>query len=215
MSNKRALFVTLLFSLLSSACSNYTPYVVPETSIGLVVDSIGFPSVVRNSRPYILAEASQIYPADVISTDDQSLLQFSLNSRAVITLGPRSQLLVAEFLREEEAVTGELMLRSGSVELGGFRATDSFSVNTTMASVRSDSPSFWIAYTDEGSQLEVVSLSTNKVTVSNQSGTVILDSVFKRTTIKAGSAPQNAIQWSSKKFNETRDAHLRITRESR
>lgn len=210
------LFLICLCGCLLSGCSTYRPYVVPEFSIGSIVAAKGQPSVLRNSRPYIVANQSQIYPGDVLTTDDQSFVHLSLGPNTHLKLGPRSQLMIADFRMKEGSSTGEFTLRSGSVEFSGTGAAKNrLSITTTMALIVANSPTVWLGYSNEGSQLDVVSLGSIPITVRNRDGSAVLDSPLERTAIRARSAPFKVKQWTEKKFNQVRDDHLKITRKAR
>lgn len=224
---ERQLFIALLLAvtLFTTACT-----VKPQSSglgvvVGEIVKSTGYPSVIRHSRPYILAAQSRLYEGDVITTDDQSLVNITLANNAVIKLGSRSQLLITELqvAKDDSKTTSfaRVTLSRGSMELDGRangvnpEGTNRIEISTSIAMVTTTSETLWLGYTDQNTSLDVVSLGSETVTVSNRDGTVAFASPYVASTTIAGSAPQTAITWSRKKFQDALDSATRIHRGAR
>jgi hypothetical protein len=196
-----------------SACSHYDTYVVSTEVIGTVTHSEGFPSVIRNSRSYILAEQSKLFPGDIVTTDELSLAHLQLKNGAMIKLGTRSRLRISDYRSLTEYNRCIAVLTSGSVEITGQpRQPTDFSIETTIGHIGTRSAHFWMGYNRKKTALRVVSLSDLGVKVSNIDGHVDLLRPFDTTEIVAGAAPANVRSWSEARFREHRASHLRISR---
>ncbi len=209
--------VTCLFLLiLLSACSHYKPYVISTTPIGMVSASTGFPSVLRNARPYILDEQSQLYQGDVITTDEQSLVHINFNSGATLELGTQSQLLLSQYSEIRHQRLHGLSLSKGSMTVsrraGDFGVAPVFEIATTIATVESRGDNFWLGYTPASNGVDVVSLTHEPVTVRNKSGSIELNQPLQMTTVTPGGAPQAMLVWSEKKFERRKKPYTRVTR---
>ena len=201
---------------LVSSCITYQPHEVSFEPIGTVVQSTGYPAVIRNARPYIIAEQSTVFAGDVITTDDQSLVQLEFKTDTIVKLGKDSQLLITDMQINETSSISQLTLRNGSLEIEGDSAgNNNMTISTSIAMIETHSESLWLAYAQANTQLNVVSLGANPITISNQDGTQVLDSELRATTINAGSAPQRAATWTRQKFVNLRDDHVRISRHTR
>ena len=200
--------ILILPMLVLAACSPYETYVVPTTSIATVLQSTGYPSVLRNSRPYILAEQSIIYPGDRISTDEQSRVQLQLQNGQVLKLSTRSQLLVSPTILDTKIQ--EFSLSKGSLEFSGNTIGDAhYKVQTTIATA---SNHLWLAYSRNQNGIDLVSLGEETIKVSNQDGEVTLNTPYQATTILPGAAPQTPLIWSKKKFDELLKLSNRLSR---
>lgn len=209
--------VTCLFLLiLLSACSHYEPYVISTTPIGVVAASTGFPSVLRNARPYMLDEQSQLYQGDVITTDEQSLVHINFNSGATLELGTQSQLLLSEYAEIKHHHLHGLSLSKGSMTVnrraGDFGGAPVFEIATTIATVESRGDQLWLGYTPASKGVDVVSLTHEPVTVRNRSGSVELNQPLQMTTVTPGGAPQAMLLWSKDKFERRKKQYTRVNR---
>jgi hypothetical protein len=208
---------------LMPACTTTFESPGPTEVVGAIVDSTGYPSVLRHSRPYILAPQSRLYEGDVITTDNQSLVYLTLGNNTVIKLGCESQLLITEFQAGEDTDSSfaRVTLSRGSMELGrrdnGSRPTgaNEIEISTSIALVSTTSETLWLGYTKKNTSLDVVSLGSEIVNVSNRDGKVALASPYMASTTIAGSAPRTAITWSQKKFNDAIDSATSIYRGTR
>jgi uncharacterized DUF497 family protein len=200
----------LVLICLLSGCSSYKPYVIQTVAVGAVLSSEGFPAVLRNSRPYILAPQSVIYPGDVVTTDEQSLVVLKLDDGSTLSLGTRSQLLVKQIEYDSEKMQSNLSLSRGSLEFNGAKASrNDNTISTTSADIHTESKHFWIGYTPGTNVVDVVSLSEAEILVTNINGSTTLDSPLETSAIPPGSAPQDPLIWSEKKFEELRNRRNR------
>ena len=193
--------------LLSTSCTVQIPYTAIATTVGTVVQSTGLPSVMRNSRPYILAEQSRIYADDIISTDGYSLVKILMNSGSTVELGTRTRMRLMEVATNGSNTRTQLNLSMGSLEISANNNANDFTINTNIARIESISASFWLGYANGGKSLDVISLGGNEVQVSNRGGEGTLAAPLTGTSITAGSAPQDIVAWSENKFRVTRNNH--------
>lgn len=198
--------------LLGASCTLQTPYIAIATTVGTVVQSTGLPSVVRNSRPYILAEQSRIYADDILSTDSYSLVKILMNSGSTVELGTQARMRLMEVATNGSNTRTQLSLSAGSLEISAANDADDFTINTNIARVESISANFWLGYADRGKSLDVISLGGTEVQVSNRGGQVTLTTSLTGTSITAGAAPQDIVSWSENKFRMTRDNHRVVPR---
>jgi len=198
--------------LLGASCTYQIPYIAIATTVGTVVQSTGLPSVVRNSRPYILAEQSRIYADDIISTDGYSLVKILMNSGSTVELGTQARMRLMEVATNGSNTRTQLSLSTGSLEISATSDTDDFTINTNIARIESISASFWLGYADGGKSLDVISLGGTEVQISNRGGEVTLTTPLTGTSVTAGSAPQGIVAWSENKFRITRNNHRVVSR---
>ena len=112
--------------LLSTSCTVQIPYTAIATTVGTVVQSTGLPSVMRNSRPYILAEQSRIYADDIISTDGYSLVKILMNSGSTVELGTRTRMRLMEVATNGSNTRTQLNLSMGSLEISANNNANDF-----------------------------------------------------------------------------------------
>lgn len=198
--------------LLQVACSSVQSSTAPTSVIGKVSMSTGFPSVLRNSRPYILAEQSAVFTGDILITDEQSLVNFTLGDGISIKLGTHSRLMVSEYTPSGDSARIILSLSTGSMEIEAPRSGDRYEITTTMADIRTRAHHFWLGYDSTGRELEVVTLSSQPVRVKNRDGSVELASPLEASSVTAGTAPQKSPRWTRPKFEETKNARRLIRR---
>ena len=192
-----------------NACSNGGTAVNSTTVIGYVSQSTGFPSVLRNSRPYILAEKSQIFPGDVISTDEQSLVRVELTAANEIKLGTHSRLLITQIDQEDGDILVNLNLSSGSLGVRGQSGHPvSYAINTAFAQVATKAQNFWLGYPPGIDSVDVVSLGEEDIIIKNRSGEARLNSPLQASSVTSGSAPTEPRFWSQNKLSETLANHL-------
>lgn len=194
---KRAGLLLVLLSL--TACSLYEPYVVQTSPIGKVTAASGYPEVMRNARPYMLDEQSLLFLGDILTTDEQSLVQVSLDTGVVIETGTRTQLRFGETGEEHR-----LTLTAGSAEIYDTQSVNEFQITTNFARIVSNSGHVWVGYLTSGNGIEVVSLSDAPVTVSNDDGSVVLTAPMQVTSLRPAAAPQQAGYWSAQRFDRTK-----------
>ncbi|MBT4161248.1 MAG: hypothetical protein HOC70_06200 [Gammaproteobacteria bacterium] len=195
--------------ILIGGCSNSAPHTISSIPLGRVIQSIGFPSVLRNSRPYILAERSIIYTGDIITTDEQSLLHIQLDSGPTLNLGTRSQLLLINIHEREHA----LSLSKGSMQVDDIsNRVNHFEIATTVTAIETSSGKFWIGYDSDSRGIHVVSLGTEEINVQNDDGNTVLTTPFQASSVIAGAAPQDALVWSKSRFENTLKRYTRTSR---
>jgi len=206
------LSVLLLVALLAtSGCVQQAPFLPVTDVIGQVEIADGYPSVTRNSRPYILDEQSRIYAGDLLRTDERSRLTIRLGSGSVISLGPDTQLLFASVEQRETEFRSSLSLTAGSMRVSATTSTDhDLTVRTRIASAASISGAFWLGYDRDNPALTVIALGDRPVTVSNTDGEVELVLARDSTNVPAGAAPRAVTRWSEDRVNRTIDYHQQI-----
>lgn len=172
------------------------------TEIGLVTESTGYPSVVRNNRSYILARESRIYATDVLDTDEDSMLQIRMIDDALITLAKDSHVVIHRYLQKTDAVRIEATLTKGAI-----RATRQQDVNnnieilfsTPIAAIRSFSHDFWVSFGDR--TLDVIMIKGAEMEVSNRSGKRQVTQPNYGIKVIAGSGPQEPILWNDSRIS--------------
>jgi hypothetical protein len=204
--------VGLLTVTLLTGCSTYEPYVISTTPIGTVTRSTGFPSVMRNARPYILAQQSQLYQGDIVTTDEQSLVTLRLASGATVELGTRTQLLIKYFGQNGNRHLHELSLSRGSIHLSSPTVSNEFKLATTISAINTSTSALWLGYLPADRGVQVLSLGTDPVEVSNVNGAVTLTAEYEVTTITPGGAPQQPLTWSAQRYESVKRTTTRIMR---
>lgn len=186
--------------LLLAGCVNKA--IPVTTEIGLVTESIGYPSVVRNNRSYILARESRIYATDVLDTDEESMLQIRMIDDTLITLAKDSHVVIHRYLQKADAAKIEATLTKGAI-----RATREHDVDnnieilfsTPIAAIRSFSHDFWASFRDR--TLDVIMIKGTEMEVSNRSGERQVIQPSYGIKVTAGSGPQEPILWNDARIS--------------
>lgn len=212
MQHRRGAWLCLLTALLLAGCTPADQSGNTARAVGLVTSSTGFPSVQRNSRPYILARQSTLFAGDVVTTDEQSLIDFTLGEDIDISLGTRSRLLITEYIPSGDSARVTLSLSSGSMEVAAASPGDRYEISTTHAVISTRANRYWIGYAPSLRELDVVALSGHPVKVKNRDGSVELRARLESSSVTAGAAPQESLRWTQAKFDDVRAASQRIER---
>lgn len=186
--------------LILTGCINKA--VPVTTEIGLVTESSGYPSVVRNNRSYILARESRIYSTDVLDTDEESMLQIRMIDDTLITLAKSSHVVIHRYLQKVDAARIEATLTKGAI-----RATRKHDVennieilfSTPIAAIRSFSHDFWASFHDR--TLDVIMIDGKEIEVSNRSGKRQVTRPSYGIKVTAGSGPQEPILWNDARIS--------------
>lgn len=195
------------------ACNHYEPFSPSTETIGIVTDSTGFPSVTRNSKPYILAPQSRIFAGDIITTDEQSLVRIALDAGTHLQLGTRTRLLIDDCQHRSQRNQCRVMLTSGSIDVASAAGMPTgFVVGTTVAEVKSSAGSFWVGYEDKNRLVRVFSLSESDIRVSNEDGESVLLRPLDTTRILPGAAPAEVRSLTRQRVEQTMAGHQRIGR---
>lgn len=207
----RRISVLLLTGFLLTSCT--TAVYQPETTpVALVTFSQGFPSVSRNSRPYILAEQSKIFPNDMVTTDEQSRVHLRMASGTLLKLGTYSQLFLAGFTQSDNSLI-LLNLASGSLEIERTASIrHRVRIGTALADIETETSKLWMAYDASTRNIHIVSLGFEDIRVTNRHGSVTLSAPLQMTTVSPGAAPQAILEWSQARFTTVRDHYNRISR---
>jgi hypothetical protein len=196
---------------LLSACSFQQPFEPLTDSIATVTGVTGIPSVLRNSRPYLVAAQSRLFPGDVIETDALSRVDLHLNSNVHVKLAPNTQLHFIDARTNGTGYQYDLSLSKGVVELLDLKQTSNdLAIRTSIAKITTIAEHIWIAYTAGESSLYVVSLGSREVSINNRHGEVVLTRPYQGVTIPTGIAPQDITQWSQNKFKALQTSYNQI-----
>lgn len=200
----RLSLLLLIATLTTSGCVQQAPFLPVTDAIGQVEIADGFPSVTRNSRPYILDEQSRIYAGDLLRTDERSTLTIQLASGSVISLGPETQLLFNVVERRGNEFRSSLSLTAGSMRVSETTSAEhTLMVRTRIATAVSSSGAFWLGYDRDNPTLIVIALGDRTVSVSNTDGKVELNRQNDTTSISAGAAPRTTTSWSEDRASRT------------
>lgn len=172
------------------------------TEIGLVTQSAGYPSVVRNNRSYILARESRIYATDVLDTDEKSMLQIRMIDNTLITLAKDSHVVIHRYLQKADTAKIEATLTKGAI-----RATRKHDIDnnieilfsTPIATIRSFSHDFWASFGDR--TLDVIMIKGKEMEVSNRSGERQVTQPNYGIKVTAGSGPQEPVLWNDARIS--------------
>jgi hypothetical protein len=196
-----------LIALTCVAGCTSLPYNSIPGPIGTITTAAGLPAVTRNNRPYILAEQSKIYIGDIISTDERSAAGLALVSGQIINIPPQTQWLVIDVTTNGADYKSNSSLVQGALQVKGPGDTPhEFTIRTAIAVLHTLAEHFWLGYNkgnDAG--LIVVAMDDVPVTVHNQDGTTILTAPMQTSSVAPGVAPQNAVDWSEQKLQNTID----------
>lgn len=207
----RLLFITFTL-LLSAGCNYYDSYVVSTEPVGEVVESTGFPAILRNARPYMLAKGSKIYPGDIVSTDEQSLVVLGLETGITLTMATRSELFISLVQIDSRNSRIEANLSEGAMEISAPALSDTlFSISTTHGDVQTRAPAFWLGYQRTKNRVEVIHLSEGSIEISNLNGAVVLDRAYQGTLISPGSAPRTPRIYGEERYRVLQAYHHKIS----
>ena len=200
----RAAWLIILTCL--AGCSSL-PYNSIPGPIATVTKATGLPAVTRNNQPYILAEQSQIYIGDIISTDARSTAGLALVSGQTIDIPPRTQWLLIDVTTNGVDYKSSSSLAQGALQVKGSGNTPhEFIIRTAIAELQTLAEHFWLGYHKGGNAgLTVVAMDAVPVTVRNRNGTTMLTAPLQTTTVAPGVAPQRSVNWSEQKLQNTID----------
>ena len=196
---------------LSTGCVQQAPFVDMTDAVAQVTAAEGFPSVTRNARPYILDEASRLFTADLIRTDEQSRLTIEFASGRVIDVDPNTQLLISSVEQRPGEYRSRFSLTSGSLKIESHDTPlDGLTIRTSIAQVTAATGSIWLGYDRNNPTLTVVSLDNASIIVSNADGEVELKTIGQTTSVSPGSAPGAVTTWSSERITRTINFYQQI-----
>jgi hypothetical protein len=199
--------VACLIALTCLAGCTSLPYRSIPGPMGTVTYAKGLPAVTRNNQPYILAEQSKIYIGDIVSTDERSTARLTLVSGQIIDIPPQTQWLVIDVTTNGVDYRSNSSLVQGALLVKGPGDTPhQFTIRTAIAELQTLAEHFWLGY-NKGSDagLTVVAMDDVSVTVHNRDGTTTLTAPMQTTTVAPGVAPQDAVDWSEQKLQNTID----------
>jgi len=179
-----------------------------ELSIGVVIQSSGYPKVSRKSRNYMLSNQSRIYRGDIIETDSESIMKIKMNDGSTFILGNNTHFVIHYYKYESrlKALIARISFTSGSLLTSTVKNTlaqkTRFEITTPLGVIGAQGAEFWSGFTFGDNRLDTVMLSGTKIYVKNNHGSMEITKTKTGTTVIANSAPKNAEKWSSRTLDE-------------
>jgi hypothetical protein len=192
--------------LLASCQAELQPAASPPVVIGSVIDSSGYPEVIRKNRAYILAPQSKIYADDVLNTDDKSKVLISMKDGTTFQLGPDTHFVLHRYqITANNMVSANMTITSGSLQANlatpeNLQRPGSFELRTPLATVVGTSSEFWGGFSFSENTLDIALFSGEPMSIRNQHGEIKLDGDAWGTSVIGDSAPQPAKVWSNQKL---------------
>lgn len=206
--NKHLVRLLALFPVLALALSGciYRPAAVYRPRvIGIVTAATGTPSIERYNEHFLIGVQSLIYQGDIIETDADSRARIRMIDHAVIHLGSDTHLVIHRFDYNPDNSTSSasMTFTSGAIRIdsGGKKVLRSpdFRIETPLASVRVRCLDFWAGFNDRDTRLELLLLKGNDVAVTNDQGSIKIDSMDFGTSVIAGGTPEVPMRWTAHK----------------
>ncbi|MFT7684925.1 MAG: hypothetical protein ACI9FB_000266 [Candidatus Azotimanducaceae bacterium] len=213
---KKYAFLPVLITsvLFFSACSMQNPTErlkearKVELSIGLVIQSSGYPKVSRKSRQYMLSNQSQIYRGDIIETDSESIMKIKMNDGSTFIIGKNSHFVLHYYKYEPrlKALIARISFTSGSLLTSTVKDTlahkTRFEIATPLGVIGAQGAEFWSGFTFGDNRLDTVMLNGEKIYIKNDHGSMEVTKNKTGTTVIGNSAPKNAEKWSNRTLDE-------------
>ncbi|MFT5211102.1 MAG: hypothetical protein ACI9CE_002833 [Flavobacterium sp.] len=204
--------ITLAIALVFSACSMQNPAKrikeakKVEHSIGVVVQSSGYPKVSRKSRHYMLSNQSRIYRGDIIETDSDSRMKIEMNDGSTFILGHNTHFVIHYYKYESKALTARIGFTNGSLLTSTVKDTlakkTQFEITTPLGVIGAQSAEFWSGFTFGDNRLDTVMISGTKIYIENDHGEMEITEHKTGTTVIGNSAPKNPETGSKRTLNE-------------
>ncbi len=195
----------LLVGLLLGSCAQQAPFIAVSGAVGEIESAAGFPSVMRNARPYIVDERSRIYNGDILRTDQRSSMSARLASGGSIHISPNTQLRVNLVKQRGTDFQSEFSLNAGAIRA---LVIMPLKLRTSVAEVSAAYGNFWVGY--DNPELSVIALDNADVTISNTDGAVVLNEKLEGSTTRPGTAPGSVSSWSRERAENTMAFHNKV-----
>jgi len=188
--------VLLLVSLLPAAAQQ-------EAAVGHIVERSGAASIIRAGATLDAVPGTPVFVGDTVATGGDAQLGVLFEDRAMLTVGPRARVEIAQFYVRpaDRLFRGVLSLLSGIVRVSLFARDDDkgFEVRTrtAVASVRSTE---WIVEL-AGDSTAVLALE-GRVTVDAVAGGTVVLGPGEGTDVAAGAAPLAPARWPAARFDD-------------
>ena len=198
--------MTCVCAVMLGGCASYIASV--STQIGTVTGSMGFPSVVRNNRSYILAKESKIYPNDILDTNEDSKIQIRMVDDTLLTIGNSSHVVMHHYEQKHDWADMEVTITKGAIRAtrSSLENSGEIVLNTPLAMITSRSLDFWAGFIFSDRTLDVAMISGSMIEVSNRDGSAELTQPSHGIKVTAGSGPQEPILWNEERINAAIDA---------
>lgn len=203
---KLLILITVLLGI-----SNFS--VANEQIIGNIGLTVG---TVKNQNGDVLKAGDPVYFGDQIVVDDQSKSQVLLLDETVLTLGQKSSITIDEFIYDPSSnsgkivtnvISGSLKVLSGKVSQGN---PEDLVVKTAAGTIGTRGTEFQTIVNDGESKVLLIGPGENNtlglrpgaVEVSNDLGSVILDSPFAFTQFATNQIPTTPVEISNEQLQE-------------
>lgn len=179
-----------------------------ENSIGIVVQSSGFPTVIRKNRNYMLASQSRIYQGDIVETDGDSMIKIKMNDGSTFILGHDTHFVIHYYKYESnlKSLIARISFTSGALLTSTVKDTlahkTRFEITTPLAVIAVQSAEFWSGFTFGRNRLDTLMLSGTKVVIQNDHGSIEIKNNKSGAAVIGNSAPKAAEIWPNRKLDE-------------
>lgn len=174
-----------------------------DAAVGQVVGRTGAVNVLRQGVAQPLAPGDPIHVADLVVTGADSRVSIAFADRALLTVGPRTQVDITQFFErsEDSLFRGVLSLIAGIVRVSFFAedrdAAFEVQTRTAVASVRSTE---WIVDLKPAST-GVLALD-GRITVRGRAGGEVVLAPGEGTDVAAGAAPSAPARWGAPRVQD-------------
>ncbi|MCB1694163.1 MAG: FecR domain-containing protein [Pseudomonadales bacterium] len=195
----------LIALLLIAGCETTLAPETEQAQIGVVVNTVGSPAIIRHNQDYIIDLQSKIYEGDILQTNDASRAQLQMIDGSELSVGPGSHILFQSWTAagRGERTVPRMTLNTGSIRVDsrGSReaARSTIELRTPLAIITARASDFWSGFLFGNSTLDINLISGDAVNVSNDHGSVSIALPGEGTTILGGTGPQPANTWTPRK----------------
>jgi hypothetical protein len=200
----------LLAAILVMLCFSQ-PLLAEEKPIGLVVALRGNVIAINAaSGQRNLTVRSDIYRADTIKTNDRGRVQMMFDDHTLVSLGPNSDMQIADYQWDPEKKTGEMKTQ---IDEGVFRIMGGAITQSSPDKFKTETPAGTIGIRGsmyagkvDGSSLHLLFLGGKGVYLSNDAGTVNIDRPgFGTFAAGPSSAPTKPDRMTGEEMTELND----------
>jgi hypothetical protein len=165
-----------------------------EEEVGEVVDLVGSAVALKDAMPRVLKVGAKIQLGDVVSTAKESRIALRMIDDAEFSLGERSNFVVEEYVLKAGGKDGGAGVRllEGAVRAvsGKIAQLDNhpFELRTPVATIGVRGTEFWGGMLDGVHQFALLSSSGTSITVTNRSGTTVIDRANEGVEVRSNDA---------------------------
>ncbi len=178
-----------------------------EEEVGEVTDLVGNAIALKDAMPRVLKVGAKIQLGDVISTAKESRIALKMVDDAEFNLGERSNFVVEEYFLKSGGKDGGAGVRllEGAVRAvsGKIAQLDNhpFELRTPVATIGVRGTEFWGGLLDGVHQFALLSGPGTSITVTNKSGTTVIDRTNEGVEVRSNEAKLEAPHsWASDKL---------------